>query len=64
MGLPPEWPFRCPGEGWYLSNVEAEFGDLGSFPVRVTGDCKRHGRVTVTDSRAYAPYLWSTVEEQ
>lgn len=54
---PPEWPFRCPGEGWYLSKVEAELDEIGVV-VRVTGECKSHGRVTTVDPRSYAPHLW------
>lgn len=62
MSLPPEWPFRCPGEGWYLSRVAAEIDEDGIL-VRVTGYCKRHELVTVTDPRAYAKHLWEENDE-
>ena len=67
VNQPPDWPFRCPVEGWYLSNVEAtSLTQVSSYliPDRVVGTCKQHGSVTVTDPRAYSPTLWSTVEEQ
>lgn len=64
MTKPPDWPFRCPIEGWYLSNVEAVFEEDLGLVIEVRGRCKQHEYVTVTDPRAYAPDLWSTVEEQ
>jgi hypothetical protein len=66
VSKPPEWPFRCPIEGWYLSSVAALYDsdESGDIPGAVVGHCKQHGTVTVTDPRAYAPDLWSTVEEQ
>ena len=58
MTKPPDWPFRCPAEGWYLSEVDAVFSDTGTVPQAVYGTCKRHGKVLVTTPEAYAPDLW------
>jgi hypothetical protein len=66
VSKPPDWPFRCPIEGWYLSNVEAlSFTRVSKYwiPDKVVGMCKQHGQVTVKDARAYSPTLWSTVEK-
>lgn len=61
MSKPPRWPFRCPLEGWYLSNVEAMFLDTpqGTLPALVLGVCKQHGEVQVTNPECYDPELWS-----
>lgn len=69
MAKTPDWPFRCPKEGWYLSKVEAIFpADIGLshedcncdqlLPLVVYGECKQHGRVWLSDPAAYTATLW------
>lgn len=60
MAVVPAWPFRCPYEGWYLSNVEAQFVEnpQSTVPSLVTGTCKKHGYVEVTNPVCYDPDLW------
>lgn len=73
MNKPPEWPYRCPRDGKYLSNVDAIFVDeINSsirdredpdVPVLVYGTCKLHGRVWLSDHASYQPHLWRRKHE-
>lgn len=68
MSNPPKWPFRCPRDGWYLTDVGAIFSEEVQHQVRDTGDphmpllvygtCKRHGRVWLSSLSAYDPEVW------
>lgn len=72
MRTVPNWPFRCPQEGWYLSKVDAIFAkdldlsyaDSGDprVPLLIYGDCKRHGRRWLTDTKYYQPEVWDADE--
>lgn len=64
----PNYPFRCPGEGWYLRKVQAIFArDLDlvdsepELPLLVYGSCKKHGWVWLTDMKYYTKELWEKV---
>jgi hypothetical protein len=73
---PPEWPYRCPREGKYLSNVDAIWcsdiheepmepdGIDPDMPILVYGTCKTHGRVWLSDPVAYQPHLWRQKHER
>ena len=61
----PDWPFKCPKEGWYLSKVEAIWEDdvtrvPGEFtvPILIYGTCKQHGTVWLSDTKAYEASIW------
>lgn len=75
MTKTPDWPFKCPKEGWYLSKVEAiwpEDCDLSyvdcdcdpAIPLLVYGTCKQHGLVWLSNMEAYEPKLWKEKYEQ